>query len=79
MHIDHKFLGLIVLSCLLVFSCRQREAEDEIHESFGALPMNEIDLSNMDSFRSPGGNWSIAGNVLSDYQTEHSMIVEPGS
>jgi hypothetical protein len=79
MHNVLKLTGLAAIGCLFTLSCQNNDAHQDIHESVHMLPMNSLDLSSLDAFRSPGSNWSIAGEVVSDYQTDGSIEAREGT
>lgn len=72
---------IFALFVLLVSAC---SAYDEIDEQKGSeeinsLPLQEMSISELSEFRSPADNWSVAGNVHSDYQSEYSMETIDGT
>ena len=68
--------GLFLLISMIM-SC-QYEDQKKTFSDIDALPMNLLSLDDFSEFRSAGENWSIAGNVQSDYLTEQSMEVIEG-
>lgn len=69
---------LCLLSLSVIFACQKQETDDTEQigsDDITALPLIPIELNNLQNFRSPGVNWSIAENVQSDFNTEHSMEV----
>lgn len=74
-----KLFALVAITCLFAFSCQQKEADEEIRHTSNILPMNVLELSSLDEFQSPDANWSIVGDVSSDYQVRHSMNIQEGT
>ena len=69
----------LLLFFLTVAGCgSNNEAQESGSEEITSLPMQTISLNNLQNFRSPGENWSIAGNVTADYATELSMSAADG-
>lgn len=76
-----KFLIAPLFFWVLLFSCQNKsstEAEIAGAEEIATLPMNRISLDDLQAFSETGDNWSIAGNVESDYQTAQSMDIVEG-
>lgn len=82
-----KEAGLLVLTFTFIIACSSQEKIETNHEQnretdseeITTLPMYRLPLQNLQEFRSPGDNWSIAGNVQSDYQADYSMEVQNGA
>lgn len=80
MIINHKSIGAAALGLLLFSACQQKEdeAQDGAPLEISSLPMHSLELTDLEEFQPVGGNWSIAGGVHSDFETEHSMEVLDG-
>lgn len=72
---------LAPLFLLLGTACTTyEEVEDpKGSEAISSLPLQKISMNNLNEFREPGKNWSVTGNVYSDYQAQYSMEVTDGS
>ncbi|MEX0779404.1 MAG: family 16 glycoside hydrolase [Balneolales bacterium] len=65
-----------------MYACQPQDEQAPVAteaENISSLPFDELTLDNTDAFQTPGGNWQIAGGVLSDYQTENSMDIQNGT
>lgn len=76
-----RFNGLWLLGVLLLLpfiqSCGGESEQPE--QEMETLPMNQVNLSNLDSFQSVSDNWQVAGGVESDRQTEHDLQAREGT
>jgi uncharacterized protein YqkB len=73
MNINFRFLILLIL---LGTACKQSAPEKEetaTNEIPDALPMQELSLDDLSAFNNPGANWSIVGQVASDYTQEEDL------
>lgn len=66
---------IITAGCSLEAEEKQELGSEEIR----TLPMQKLQLDQLTEFQTTGDNWTIAGNVQSDYQTEHSMEISDGT
>lgn len=76
-HLHSYILLLFVLLMITACGVDEKMAESDSDE-ISSLPMQTLTLDDLQSFRSPGENWSIAGNVTSEYQTDASMSLIEG-
>jgi hypothetical protein len=76
-----KITALCVIVLFLFTACQKEAGTDEPKgsEKITALPFNHIPLDDLSGFASTGSNWSVVGNVQSDYQAEHSMEIIGGT
>lgn len=66
-----RWLYGIVLTLLFIQSChRQQKSEQSLLES---LPMETIELKNLEAFQEVAGNWSIARGIESNRHIEHDL------
>lgn len=74
-----KWTGVMGLLALffVIQGCGPSQQEQE--PPMETLPMKQISLDNLEAFQSTAGNWSIAGGVESDRQTEHDLHPQEGS
>lgn len=77
-----RFLaGLFLI--LLAFGCQsggeEVTTEQAEQEAPSELPFHVISLEDLSAFRDVGSNWSIAGDVFSDYTQEKQISTEPGT
>ncbi len=75
-----KFLGLLLLLSISCLACQNADEQDREmgSEEINSLPMQPLSLDDMDHFRATGSNWSVVGNVQSDYMSDLSMEVSEG-
>jgi len=80
MNTSIKFIGFTLVLSFTLLACGNADEQDQElgSEEINSLPMQQLSLDNLEAFRSTGRNWSIAGNVQSDYLTEHSMDILEG-
>jgi len=76
-----KLTTILFLILIISAGCSSvDEEEQELGSSeISTLPMQKLELDELTGFQPTGDNWTIAGNVQSDYQTEHSMDVADGT
>lgn len=76
-----KLTSILLISLFIFAGCSPGDEEQQELGSteISTLPMQKLQLDELTGFQPTGNNWAIAGNVQSDYQTEHSMDVSDGS
>ena len=76
-----KLTPIILTILFISAACSPVEEEGPELGSYDVrtLPMQRLQLDELTGFQPTGDNWTIAGNVQTDYQTEHSMDVSGGT
>ncbi|MFO7847019.1 MAG: family 16 glycoside hydrolase [Balneolaceae bacterium] len=77
----YKQVGLSILILFIVSACgnQSENLSDVGSDDVTSLPFQTISLENLDEFRNPGDNWSITGNVFTEFDSESALEVEDGS
>jgi hypothetical protein len=74
------FVLLIIISLPGSACTAYEEVETETgFEEITSLPLEVMLLDDLTEFNAPGDNWSVVGNVISDYLEEYSIEVSDGS
>ena len=81
------YLRLFLIGLISIFfaSCQGDEVSEEVdgneetEEVIESLPFQEVSLNGLEGFQSPAENWSVVGQVISDYTKEKDIQVREGS
>ncbi|MDZ7694112.1 MAG: family 16 glycoside hydrolase [Balneolaceae bacterium] len=77
MRFNVLWLWGVLLLLPFIQSCGGETEQPE--QDMETLSMNQVDLSNLESFQSVSGNWQVAGGVESDRQIEHDLQAREGT
>ncbi len=78
-----RLLLITLLSSIIFLGCQQDTDEAVTEEGsetvIKSLPFNTIDLSDLSAFQSTGANWSVAGQVVSNFEKEKDLQTSEGT
>ena len=80
MRLHHSFyLGIIFIFCT---NCSPKTTPNLTEESapfIANLPLEPIPLTELSSWKSPGGNWQLAGKAYGDFAKDKDLQIENGT
>lgn len=75
-----KIIGICAAVLTTMSACGGgSEGTGNEFQNVHTLPMETVSLENLDAFRGPADNWSIAGNVRSDHTIQSDMSIVDGT
>ncbi|UZR97267.1 3-keto-disaccharide hydrolase [Chondrinema litorale] len=69
--------GVLILTALLFFGCKEDTPKSKKPEA--TFPMKTIVLDDLSTFKDPGQNWQVTGNVYANRNQEQSLEPESGN